>query len=243
MHSLPARNVMVIIGMGLLAALHAGGCATKGGARDIPQSQAVGGGQRRSVTTTPLSVRVADASQLATVSSILIVPPSLSDSMQRSLSLPSATIDSLEAIAERELTVTVFGRRWVEGAPERERLVRELSHTQSLEPLRRQGVDALLRTEVTSFVERRGSAVGGEPASVAFVMTLVRVADSRELWQGTFSYGQTFLSDNLLQLGDLVGERRRGPGWSSGREIFEAGVSSALRDLNTRREQEFLVLK
>jgi hypothetical protein len=74
-------------------------------------------------------------------------------------------------------------------------------------------------------------------------MTLVRCADSRELWQGTYSYSQTFLSENLLQLGDVVGEKRRGPGWSSGAEIFEAGIANAMRDLNTRREQQFLALK
>lgn len=215
----------------------------RGGTRDIPHAKAVGGEQRRSVTTTPLSVRVADASQLATVVSVLVVPPSFSSGMQASLPMASYIVDRLESIAERELTVAVLGRRWIEESSERVRLVGGISRAPSLASLQRQGVDAILRTEVTSFVERRGSSVGGDPADVSFVMTLVRSSDSKELWQGTYSYSQTFLSDNVLQLGDVVGERRRGPGWISGAEIFEAGVSSALRDLNTRREQQFLALK
>jgi hypothetical protein len=243
MQSRPAGKVVVWLTLLALVALQFGGCGMRGGTRDIPQSRAVGGDQRRSVTTTPLSVRVADASQLAMVVSVLVLPPSFSSGVQSSPSTASYIVDRLESIAERELAVAVLGKRWMEESPERMRLVREASRAPSLASLQQQGVDAILRTEVTSFVERRGSSVGGEPADVSFVMTLVRSSDSRELWQGTFSYGQTFLSDNVLQLGDVVGERRRGPGWISGSEIFEAGVSSALKDLNTRREQQFLARK
>jgi hypothetical protein len=243
MQSRPGAKLVVTCALGAAMALHIVGCATRGATRDIPQATAVGGDQRRSVTTTPLSVRVPEATQLATIASVLVLPPVFSNSGQDASSTVVRTVERLESIAQRELTVTVFGRRWVEESPERARLVGEIGRTPSLAALQRHGVDAILRTELTSFVERRGSSVGGEPASVSFVMTLVRSADARELWQGTYSYSQTPLSDNLLQLGDVVGQKRRGPGWSSGSEIFEAGVSSALRDLNTRREHQFLALK
>ncbi len=244
MQSRSAGKVIVVcIALGALVVMQFGGCTTQGGARDIPQSRAIGGEQRRSITTTPLSVRVADANQLATVAAVLVLPPTFSGGMEGKPPTPSYVGEGLESIAARELSVTVLGQRWISESPERARLVRELPRMPSLSALQRHGVDAALRTEVTSFVERRGSSVGGDPAAVSFVMTLVRASDARELWQGTYSYGQTFLSDNVLQLGDVVGERRRGPGWASGREIFEAGVSSALRDLNARREQQFLAVK
>jgi hypothetical protein len=74
-------------------------------------------------------------------------------------------------------------------------------------------------------------------------MSLVRASDSKELWQANYSYEQGYISENILQLGDALGSRRRGAGWSSAGEIFEAGAGSALRDLNLRREQQFLVMK
>lgn len=240
----PAGTIRVVyVALSVFVGLHVEGCSTKGGTRDIPQSRAVGQAQRTSVTTTPLSVRVPDATQLATIASVLVVPPSFSDVGRDSPPTTSYMVERLESIAERELSVKVLGKRWIDEVPDRARLVAEISRAPSLASLQRLGADAVLRTEIATFVERRGSAVGGEPAAVSFVMTLVRSSDSKELWQGTYSYGQSFLSDNVLQLGDVVGQRRRGPGWSSGSEIFEAGVSSALRDLNTRREQQFLAMK
>jgi hypothetical protein len=219
------------------------GCIAGSGGRDIPQSKALGGTQLKSVTNTPLSVRVEKAEQLASVSSILVLAPTLSRSNARPDPLPPAIGASLESIAERELSVKVLGNRWISEVPTRSRVVEGLARADSLRILQSQGIDAVLRTDVVTFTERRGSSVGGEPANVTFIMSLVRTVDGVELWQGRFAYSQTFLSENLLQLGDVVGQKSRGRGWSSGREIFEAGFSSALRDLNTRREQQFLALR
>jgi|GEM_PF-5375192 len=237
----PGHTMSLMIGT--MAFFLIQGCVAGSGGRDIPQVKAIGGAQLKSVTNTPLSVRVEKAEQLAAISTILVLSPALSGATVRPDPLPPAIGASLEAIAERELSVRVHGKKWIGEAPVRARVIEGLARAASLETLHREGIDAILRTDVVTFTERRGSSVGGEPANVAFIMSLQRTADGLELWQGTFAYGQTFLSDNLLQLGDVVGQRSRGRGWSSGREIFEAGFSSALRDLNARREEQFLALR
>jgi len=240
-HLIALSEVLLSAALLSAALFSLSGCANlgsnAGSGRDAPRAAPVVAEKRHSITTTPLVVRVSDPAQLSTFASVLVLPPTYN---KQDKSSNGALPDSIEAIAERELSVTVMGKRWCDESKERARLVSEVSRTPTLLGLNRLGVDAVLRTEVGSFTERRGSSVGGEPASVSFVMTLVRTADSMELWQGSYAYGQTYLSDNFLQLGDAIGSKRRGAGWSSGREIFEVGATSALQDLNARREMQFL---
>lgn len=100
--------------------------------------------------------------------------------------------------------------------------------------------DAILRTEITQFQERNGSAFGGEPATVSFKMEIVDRARLEPIWEAQYFYRQEALSENLLRLGERIGPAGAGAGWVSGQVLLERGISASLEDFNRRREQQFL---
>jgi len=62
------------------------------------------------------------------------------------------------------------------------------------------GADAVMAGKIYRFRERDGSAFAvNSPASVAFVLDLVKVSDSRLVWNGAFDETQQSLFENLFQ--------------------------------------------
>jgi hypothetical protein len=100
------------------------------------------------------------------------------------------------------------------------------------------GVDGGLKTELLAFTERRGSAAGGEPATVGFRMYITRSSDGAEVWEATYHRSDEPLTDNLFKLGDRLGQG--GNGLRPARDLLEEGVVAALRDFGYRREAQFL---
>ena len=75
---------------------------------------------------------------------------------------------------------------------------------------------------VYRFKERVGKAYGVEsPASVAFEMHLVSVADSRIIWSASFDETQESLGDNLFRLGSFIS---RGGRWLTAEELATSGL-------------------
>lgn len=100
--------------------------------------------------------------------------------------------------------------------------------------------DGILKTEIVQYRDRQGSAIGGEPATVSFRMSVVSASDRTTVWDAQYFYRQEPLSENLLKLGDRLGATGSGAGWISGHGLLQRGFSAALEDFNRRREQQFL---
>jgi len=91
---------------------------------------------------------------------------------------------------------------------------------------RRHGADGVLVGFVYRYQERVGKAYGVEsPASVAFDMHLIRVADGRTIWTAHFDATQQSLGDNLFQLGSFIS---RGGRWVTAEELAKSGLEKIL---------------
>jgi hypothetical protein len=91
---------------------------------------------------------------------------------------------------------------------------------------RRHGANAVLVGFVYRFIERVGKGYGAEsPASVAFDMHLIRVADGRTIWSAHFDETQKSLGDNLFQLGTFLS---RGGRWLTAEELASSGLEKIL---------------
>jgi hypothetical protein len=87
---------------------------------------------------------------------------------------------------------------------------------------RENDADVVLVGFVYRFRERIGKGYGVEsPASVAFGMHLIRVADSRLIWSAHFDETQKSLGDNLFQLGTFIS---RGGRWVTAEELATSGL-------------------
>ncbi len=87
---------------------------------------------------------------------------------------------------------------------------------------RENDTDVVLVGFVYRFRERLGKGYGVEsPASVAFGMHLIRVADSRTIWSAHFDETQKSLGDNLFQLGSFLS---RGGRWVTAEELATSGL-------------------
>ena len=91
---------------------------------------------------------------------------------------------------------------------------------------RRHGADGVLVGFVYRYKERVGKGYGAEsPASVAFDMHLIRVADGRMIWTAHFDETQQSLGDNLFQLGSFLS---RGGRWVTAEELAKSGLEKIL---------------
>jgi hypothetical protein len=192
-------------------------------------------------------VSVSDPSQLSTVNSVLVALPEFEASARNAKIDPKQIGELVENTAVRELDLKVVGDDW---------LGKTLGFTRdsiygvdgslsesSRAALRKAGVDGVVRTEILEYVDRIGSAVGGDPASVAFRLSVVRTVDYKTVWQGTYSYRQEALTDNLLKLGQRLGKDGSGTGWTTGMVALERGFDAAFKDFRSRREAQFLSRK
>jgi hypothetical protein len=89
--------------------------------------------------------------------------------------------------------------------------------------------DAVMNGMIYRFRQRIGTAFSVDtPASVAFGIHLIRVADGRLVWTGIFDETQHSLSENLFQLGTFV---RRGGGWLTAQELATFGLHETMATL------------
>jgi len=89
--------------------------------------------------------------------------------------------------------------------------------------------DAVMAGYVFRYRERVGTRYSVElPASVAFEIHLIRVADGRVLWSGQFNETQRSLSEDLFDLGTFI---KRKAAWITAPEMAQAGLEETLQSL------------
>ena len=87
---------------------------------------------------------------------------------------------------------------------------------------RRLGVDAVLVGHIYRYRQRVGGPYTAQrPASVAFDLNLVRVADASVVWKNSFDQTQRSLSENILNLEQYV---EHGLRWLTARELARLGM-------------------
>ncbi|MFC1828018.1 hypothetical protein ACFL0O_00205 [Thermodesulfobacteriota bacterium] len=93
-----------------------------------------------------------------------------------------------------------------------------------LETGRDLGADGVMVGHLYRFVERIGNRLSVEsPASVAFDIDIVRVADGAVIWGGSFDETQRTLSEDLFKLDQFL--KRKG-GWVTAEELGVHGLES-----------------
>jgi len=99
-------------------------------------------------------------------------------------------------------------------------------HRLIVETGKRLEADAVMSGTIYRFRERVGAALSVDtPASVAFGMHLVRVADGRLMWVGHFDETQHSLSEDLFRLRTFV---KRGGGWLTAEELASFGFQEVM---------------
>ena len=86
--------------------------------------------------------------------------------------------------------------------------------------------DAVISGMIYRFRQRIGTAFSVDtPASVAFGIHFIRVADGRLIWVGHFDETQHSLSENLFKVSTFV---KRGGGWLTAEELARFGLHEAM---------------
>jgi hypothetical protein len=89
--------------------------------------------------------------------------------------------------------------------------------------------DAVMAGYIYRWRERKGAEYGVDvPASVAFDLYLLRVADKTVLWRGRFDKTQQSLAENVLDFHTFLKARGR---WMSAHELAEMGLDSIIENL------------
>lgn len=93
---------------------------------------------------------------------------------------------------------------------------------------RRLNAHYVLLGTVWRYKERQGGARGVQsPASVAFAVFLISVAEGKLLWEETFAETQRSLSENVLQARTFF---ERGAKWLTADELARFGMDEILKD-------------
>lgn len=171
----------------------------------------------RSIVVSPLSVQVDDPKSLLVVNSISIERP-----VFRSVVHSTASEDGLLSVL-REVARETLSMKIVD-SPKGGKVG---------------SVDGVLRTEVVTMEDLKGSSVGGTPARVAFRMGVYSTKDQRPVWMANYAYQQEAMAENWLKLKDRLGRDGSGAGWITAQEIFKRGVTLSLQDFNSRRDAQF----
>lgn len=206
-----------------------------------PQARPTGAGKdvtvarpaSRSLTPPRLQSHSDRPQDLLGINSVVVLPIEFSN-RTRTLGPEGIGIDGqLEAAAQRELDLKLFGKSTF-GKP----LPQSLGRQDAVAWARRVGADAMLVTRLQNFIERSGSAVGGDPGTVHFEMTLVRLSDMRDVWSADYHFRDEALSDNIFRLAEKF-DAESGPGWKRAQDVLEEGFSTALKDLAAKRYSQF----
>ena len=90
------------------------------------------------------------------------------------------------------------------------------------------GADGVVAGYLFCYRERKGLDYAAEkPASVAFCIHLVRVADGVTVWKGIFDKTQSSLMENIL---DIIPFLRGGGRWMTADELSREGMREILQD-------------
>lgn len=182
------------------------------------------GTESKGIVVSPLSTQVTDPKQLLSINSLLVERPAFTGASSSGLS-EDGLFSVVREVADETLSMKVVesegsGRR---GSPPK--------------------ADGVLKTEIIALEDLRGSTVGGDPAKVAFRMTVSPTTGGGPVWQAHYFYHQEPLADNWLKLGQRVGKDGSGAGWASAESLFRKGVTLSLQDFNSRRDAQFQVSK
>ena len=86
--------------------------------------------------------------------------------------------------------------------------------------------DAVLSGTIYRFQQRVGTGLSvSTPASVAFAMELIRVADGRVIWNRAFEETQRSLDQDLFKIGTFL---KRGAKWLTAEELSAAGLRETM---------------
>ncbi len=106
---------------------------------------------------------------------------------------------------------------------------------------RAHGADAALVTTIHRYIERKGNSIGvSEPASVSFEMSLVRLSDSKIIWESSYSYVDSSLSEDIISYGKKLQEKGGTGGWTTAAKLLERGAKEGFRDLTQKRNVQFM---
>ena len=96
--------------------------------------------------------------------------------------------------------------------------------------------DAIMAGYIYRFRERIGTKYSADlPASVAFDIHLIRIADGRLLWSRHFDETQRSLSENLFQFGTFLKRKAR---WITAQEMAVSGMKNILKDFKPEEYSE-----
>jgi len=96
-------------------------------------------------------------------------------------------------------------------------------------------VDAVLAGHVFRWQERVGTDFSvSRPASVAFELALLRVADGSLVWKGRFDKTQASLAENILDLGTFLKGRGR---WMNTEDLAGIGLSELVERLPVEKKE------
>ena len=86
--------------------------------------------------------------------------------------------------------------------------------------------DAVMSGTIYRFQERAGTGLSvSTPASVAFAMELIRVADGRVIWNRAFDETQRSLDEDLFKIGTFL---KRGGKWLTAEELAISGLNETM---------------
>ncbi|KUG22865.1 putative lipoprotein [hydrocarbon metagenome] len=84
------------------------------------------------------------------------------------------------------------------------------------------GADVLAVGYIYRYIERVGSEYGSEhPASVAFEIHLIRIADGKVIWRGFFDKTQKSLMEDVFQISSFI---KGGGKWLTARQLTKQGM-------------------
>lgn len=99
--------------------------------------------------------------------------------------------------------------------------------------------DAILRAEITRFVEGTGSALGASKAALfAATFSIVRASDKKEIWSSNYFSTEHPESVNLIEVTQRIGREKR-DGVPSTDSLATAAARGAALDFSKRRVEQF----
>jgi len=170
------------------------------------------------IVVSPLAVQVDDPKLLLSVNSISVEKPAFRGVIHANVS-EDGLLSVVREVAEETLSMKVVGPSKRAGDPGQD--------------------DSVLRTEILTMEDLKGSAVGGQPARVAFKMAIYVPGSQHPVWQSNYVYQQEAMTENWLKLGQRLGPEGSGAGWITAQEVFRRGVTQSLEDFNRRRDALF----
>lgn len=207
------RAKRVVTAVVVASVMVAAGCSP-GGSRDSHS------GSSKGIVVSPLSTQVGDPRLLLSINSLRVDKPVFTGASRTGLS-EDGLLSVVREVADETLSMKI------------------VDSEDAARPTPRSKADGVLKTEILALEDLKGSSVGGDPAKVAFRMSVSPTAGGAPVWQAHYFYHQEPLADNWLKIGERVGRDGSGAGWASAETLFRRGVTASLQDFNSRRDAQF----